>query len=235
MTNKYKSTNAGLPIRFTEQLASLFISKRALYLLLIPYLVGGQLKAAQDFEIWFMYKDVEEGPTLYGSIIFANAHYRGDAEDYCADDHRTPDGGRYTHGHVVDDPFAEPFYYPLTDHTVTAQKSDWAWDAALPNHTRVSGSTFRHNCYSHAAEAPTPMIKESWELFTELIGPCDEVENRRSFFQVPDHAIAITVMASFSYGCTITATSEKFASGGVYTAQYSLPGGLGANPIRKRK
>jgi hypothetical protein len=202
-------------------------------------------RAVGGFEMLFLYRNTQDGKTYQGSCPFYNADYS--ASEDCPVQHRTPDGQMYHHGHSVER-FGNLYARnPDDGHNdlVTAQKSDWAWDAfylvgQVANVYRFSSSTFLSNCYAHATDAPTPMPADGWTAWTLSSSQCELTSSKKSFkYDGQDHCIVIaSIQSYYEDGCEVTSTSEKNASSGVYVMNYFGMGHEGdptGAAIRKKK
>jgi hypothetical protein len=185
---------------------------------------------AADVTMPFRYRNTQAGATIAGNATFVGVGYLTTGA-YCAANHRDPDGNKYNHGHLP-----HGFDFANGGDTVTAQKSDWAWDAHYASYTRVSGSTFQKNCFAHCTGAPEVMFHDGWTAFTNASTQCEVTTKRKSFGDA-GHVREITGIQTYSETlCVISTTSEKNASSGVYTAAYALPGGYATgDPVRKNK
>lgn len=194
----------------------------------------GSVHAAGNVIMPFRYRNAQNGATIQGNTTFANVYY-DNAGAYCVANHRDPGGNKYGHGHL---PAHFPFNVqngPNVDN-VTAGKSDWAWDAHYVSYTMASGSTFELNCFAHSTDAPTVMFHDGWTAFTDASTQCEATNKTKSYGDA-DHVIKITgtFIKVPEQPCLISSTSEKNASGGVYTHGWG-PVGINADkPVRKRK
>jgi len=107
------------------------------------------------------YRLTEDGEDIGPLFVLFPDTFWTPTGSYCSEDHRDPDGDRYEHSHL---PHGFPFDHDGT--TVTAQMSDWAWDAYYAGQTRISNSTFSKNCFAYAEGAPTVMFAPGWFDFT---------------------------------------------------------------------
>ncbi len=194
--------------------------------------IAGQaavVEAAGGVTMPFRYRNTQAGATIQGEGTFQDVYYDG-AGLYCAANHRDPDGNKYGHAHL---PHAFPFV--AGGDTVTAGKSDWAWDAHYVSYTRDSGSTFTLNCFAHAAGAPTVMFHDGWTAWTNASTQCEVTTKTKSYGDA-GHVIKIVSIYNFpEEPCVISQTTEKNASGGVYSHGW-LPVGINADkPVRKLK
>lgn len=207
-----------------------------------------RVEAVTDFGIPFKYKNTTNETEIVwtGTYPFVNASYS--ATEDCPTHHRTPDGQQYEHGHSWEAFGNFAVQNPDTGNMdlVTAEKSDWAWDAfygvgVCANVSRYSGSTFLKNCYSYATDAPTPMPFDGWISWTVESEQCELTVKKKSNKKYgADHCIVISSI-DMSEGstppCVVTSTSEKNASSGVYNISYFGMGNTGSvsGPVRKRK
>jgi hypothetical protein len=158
------------------------------------------------------YRNAVGGATIHLNITFNNVLYNA-AGAYCADNHRDPDGNKYEHGHLTD--IFAPAGFTAGPDTVTAGKSDWAWNAYYTSYTFVSGSTFALNCYSYAVGSPTVTFQPGWEAFTNASTQCENTAQGKSQGD-GGHCIKFTTVNCGTDPCVIDYTIEKNASGGVY-------------------
>lgn len=178
-----------------------------------------QLAAAADATMPFKYRNTVNGVTIDGSEAFIGVAYLTTGA-YCAANHRDPDGNKYVHAHLPDH---FPFVPSGSTDNVTAQKSDWAWDAYYSSYTRVSGSTFSKNCFAYVAGSPTVMFYDGWTQFTTNSSQC-EITTKPKSYGDSGHIIAITAIYTEFDPCVISESYEKNASGGVYSHEW-LPEG----------
>jgi hypothetical protein len=114
--------------------------------------------------------------------------------------------------------------------SVTAAKSDTAWDAYYTGYTRLSGSTYVQNCYGYATGKGywvgtagfTRIVADEYNVYSD--GPCKE---NCILKPAGDHCILLTACcpngtAAWNF---IAQTKEKNASSGVYKRDYYCPGG----------
>ncbi len=156
---------------------------------------------------------------------------------YCTEDHRTPDGDKYGHAHIPHHFLFIAFPPGHSPKIVTEEKSDWAWRQYYVGFTEESGSTFSKNCFAYCTGAPTVMFHEGWTAFTNGSSTCDSSSGAKSYGD-SSHVISITAIETYPEDfCAIKSTSEKNASGGVYSSTFALPGGrgTGGNPVRRNK
>jgi hypothetical protein len=215
------------------KLLSLTVLKNCLILMLIVAfaVIGSETVRSDivDIVMPFYYRNTPDGTTYGGARLFEGAGYTA-AGTYCAEDHRDPSGNRYVHAHL---PFGFPFSHGSD--TVTSTKSDWAWTAIYDSYNMESGSTFELNCFAHAASAPTVMFHPGWEAFTPPSSVCEITPKRKSYGD-EGHVVVITGIYSPKPGtCVISSTSEKIASGGVYTRGWLPLGTTTDQPVKKRK
>lgn len=170
----------------------------------------------------YKYRNSESGHTIEDERCFGSTLYHPTIGIYCPEDHRDPDGNRYPHAHL---PHGFPFtrgylqFYPTfewVEDEVTAQKSDWAWNAHYGQaYTRHSSSTFTTNCFAFAVGASTAMGFDAWIAFTRSYASVDEVTTVAH----TGHAIKVTMSPDW---CNpgkhyVSYTVEKNASSGVYS------------------
>lgn len=191
---------------------------------------------AADVTMPFKYNYGGGGLLIEGEMLFNSAGYAGS----CPNNHLDPDGNTYAHGHL---PHSFPFYHePFGSGSgiwVTEAHSDMAWDAHYGDgYTRASSSTFVKNCFAHAAVAPVSggpvvMWNAGYNQFTTASSVCENTTKTKSYLPSGDHAVAFSTGPSGleSVPCIVTSTSEKNASSGVYTREWTF------NPenVRKRK
>lgn len=187
---------------------------------------------AVNCEMPFKYRNSQNGQTIEGTETFVDVGYLTTGT-YCAANHRDPDGSKYNHAHL---PHHFTFTPPGGSDQVTAEKSDWAWDADYTSYTRASGSTFSKNCFAHAAGSPEVMFHDGWTQFTAPSSKCENTSKGKSYGDA-GHVVAITGIYTFpeASSCVISSTSEKNASSGVYTHGWLPIGQDTTQPVRKNK
>jgi hypothetical protein len=202
---------------------------KALCVLSSCTLLGPAKVQALDCCVGYMYVQLND-ETVGGCYIFENAFYNAGSDPYCSENHRDPDGNKYSHAHTWE---AFPFWD--NEEYVTIDRSDMAWDRAKTDYVRVSSSTFLVNCYSYATDAPTPLASDGWVAFTNPSSMAEVTTKKKSFPVPADHCIVITATAQILEDSPIlvTGTIEKCSSGGVYSK--SWPNGLNATNVRKKK
>jgi len=189
-----------------------------LLLSIIPQIVYA---ADGDTIMPFRWRTSPNGITMYGALRFVDTFYEG----VCPQHHEDPDGYPYPHSHL---PHGFPFDGP--GYEITAQMSDWAWDAAdeYRNQERITGSTFALNCYAYAVNAPTVMFYDGWIAFTtptqypEGEGLSYKQHGVEHVVKVEDFSGPAMMMSMNLYEFNpgeregLAETSEKIASSGVY-------------------
>lgn len=176
----------------------------------------------------FRWRFTQNGDTHMGVRHFPHVVFRPSDPTYCCADHRDPSGNKYVHAHLPDGyPFC--WLYGETIIQVSAQMSDWAWDGEYSGYDRHSGSTFSKNCFAYVSNAPTVMFADAWIYnFTLESSVSEDTLSPRSFGDA-DHVIRI--VETIDIGTegnphhVVSRTSEKNASGGVYSCGW-LPLGI---------
>ncbi|MEY4387426.1 MAG: hypothetical protein RLY20_2709 [Verrucomicrobiota bacterium] len=179
----------------------------------------------------FRYEVVQGGKVFTGTYNFPGLGFTPTG-DYCPANHLDPDGNRYEHAHL-------PHNFPFSNNasgfwlTVWEQWSDWAWDDYYSGYTRDSGSTFAKNCYAYATGAPQVLFSSGYSQFTSASSKCENTTKGKSYENNGhDHVITFTVEFN-EYSCDVKHTSEKNASGGVYSMDWGWYAIV--NAVRKNK
>jgi hypothetical protein len=174
----------------------------------------------------FKYRLSADGATVSDVRVFSGLAYSPNTPTYCCPAHLDPDGNKYLHAHL---PHGFPFKWEAGDVTVTQQMSDWAWDAQYTNQTRQSSSTFSVNCFAHSCGAPTVMFDDAWTNNFTLPSSLEEATSKIRSFGHQSHVVRITSIHNRGTeqepDYVVSASSEKNASGGVYSGGW-LPLGL---------
>ena len=151
--------------------------------------------------------------TVYGNTpTFPN----WTAAQNCPSAHKDPSGNNYVHCHPSYDFGGLIVNIGGVNVTVTAAMSDAAWALVYAGYTKVSGSTFAINCYAYADGAPKPTDDSAWTQFTTPYNLCSGSSKTTStLVNGNSHCVAFT--ESGTEECYVVTTSEKNASGPVYT------------------
>jgi hypothetical protein len=181
--------------------------------------------AAGAVDMPFRFRRTAGAATQFGVQRFLDIYYTAGGA-YCTSDCRDPGGNKYDHGHL---PYGFPIDLPDPDADVTAEQSDWAWNAYYNKNS--SGSTFVTNCFAYSVGCSHVIFNATWTSNWTDPGDLCTQQDRTKATASTGHAVKIVHITNYpgcGY-CAIDQTSEKNASSPIYDLTYFLPGGM--NPL----